>query len=124
MIDCVRSVQKQFSTTVQIRRRMIHLALLTAFIVSAGCSGGNDGPVRFPLAGTVTFDGKPVMDGEIFLQPDSAAGNSGPASIAGIRDSKYSIPVEQGVVGGPYLVKITAYEVPKGAQGRMALPLL
>lgn len=120
MSVCVTPASTQFCIPVQLVRHVLNLLLLAALLVGSGCSGASDGPVRFPISGAVTFDGKPVLDGEIFLQPDEKAGNSGPATIAGIRDSKYSVPLEQGIVGGPYLVKITAYEVPKGAAGPLA----
>lgn len=77
--------------------------------LALGCSGKSDEPVRYPITGTVTFDGAPIPVGEIFLQPDSDAGNSGPASSADILDSKYSLPKEFGVLGGPYIVRITGY---------------
>lgn len=120
MTACVTVAPTPISTPVQLIRRMITMALLAALVVSSGCSGSGDGPVRFPISGAVTFDGKPVLDGEIFFQPDEAAGNSGPATIAVIRESKYSVPLAQGVVGGGYVVKITAFEVPKGAAGPLA----
>lgn len=115
MIDCVKAAHRR------ITRRQLHtLALLAVPLVCSGCTGGSDEPVRFPISGAVTFDGKPVTDGEIFFQPDSAAGNSGPATTAGIRDSKYTVPIEQGVLGGPYIVKISAFQAPAGASGPMA----
>lgn len=120
MSDCATPASTHFCIPVQIVRHLLSSLLLAALLVSSGCSGASDGPVRFPISGAVTFDGKPVLDGEIFFQPDEKAGNSGPATVAGIRDSKYSVPVEQGVVGGPYVVKITAYEIPKGAAGPLA----
>lgn len=120
MTDGVKAAPKHISTPDQLLRLMIKIALTALFLVSSGCSGGSDGPTRFPISGAATFDGKPIMDGEIFFQPDESAGNSGPATIAGIRDSKYSVPLEQGIVGGPYIVKITAFEVPKGATGPLA----
>ncbi|MES2791165.1 MAG: hypothetical protein V4719_16240 [Planctomycetota bacterium] len=120
MTACVTVAPTPISSPVRLISRIINTALLAALVVSSGCWGGTDGPTRFPISGAVTFDGKPVLDGEIFFQPDEAAGNSGPATIAVVRDSKYSVPLAQGVVGGPYRVKITAFEVPKGATGPLA----
>ena len=119
MTVCVKPGRRSRRTLVRFIRNMVPMALTALLLVLAGCSGGNDGPARFPIAGSVNFDGKPVMDGEIFFQPDESAGNSGPASVAPIKNSEYSLPAELGLVGGPYLVKITAYEVPKNPTGPM-----
>ncbi len=75
------------------------LALLT------GCAT-DDG--RFTLSGNVTVDGEPVPSGDLILEPD--AGNKGPASMARIQDGKYSLPSEQGIVGGKYTVTIVAFD--------------
>lgn len=80
-----------------------------------GC-GGQDGPVRYTLEGSVTMsDGKPAPAGEIAFEPDSAAGNPGPGSMGQIAKGKYSLPKDQGVVGGKYIVTITPFDgVPFG----------
>lgn len=60
--------------------------------------------------------------GEIFFQPDSDAGNSGPASSATIVDSKYSLPKEFGTLGGAYKVSISGFAAPGGTStGPLAL---
>ena len=79
-------------------------------VSSLGC-GGTDGPVRYSISGTITMpDGKAVPAGEIALEPDSAAGNKGPGSMAQIKDGKYSLAKDQGVVGGKYVVTISAFD--------------
>lgn len=83
------------------------LTWLTAALLLCGCGGGMDGPTRYPVSGTVTFDGKPVPKGFITLTPNHAKGNSGPGGGGPIKDGTYSIPEEKGVVGGQYLIKIT-----------------
>ncbi len=67
--------------------------------------------VRYTLSGTITMpDGKPVPAGEINFEPDGQAGNKGPASMAQIRQGKYSLPKDQGVVGGKYIVRISPFD--------------
>lgn len=75
-----------------------------------GC-GGNDGPQKYTLSGNIKMaDGKPVPAGEISLEPDGEAGNKGPASMAQIMQGKYSLPKDQGVVGGKYIVTISPFD--------------
>ncbi|WP_437193600.1 hypothetical protein [Planctomicrobium sp. SH527] len=90
-------------------RPLFHWTGICSIAFVLGCSGNSDDPVRYPITGNVTFGGAPIPIGEIFLQPDSDAGNSGPASNSDIHDSKYSLPKEFGVLGGPYIVRITGY---------------
>ncbi|MFO0941691.1 MAG: hypothetical protein U0930_13115 [Pirellulales bacterium] len=78
-------------------------------VTAMGC--GQDGPVKFTVNGTIEMpDGKPVPAGEISFEPDGTAGNSGPGSMAQIKDGKYSLSREQGVVGGAYLVTISPFD--------------
>lgn len=76
----------------------------------SGCGGGGtDGPARYGLSGTVTYDGKPVPFGQMIFSPDTAAGNSGPQGFAEIRDGKYQTAEGKGTVGGPHVVQITGF---------------
>ena len=88
-------------------------ALVTIFLTGCGSSG--DGPPRYKLSGTANYKGQPIPVGEISFTPDSAAGNDGPGSVARIKDGKYQTEPDMGVVGGPYVVRITAFDgVPVG----------
>ena len=82
---------------------------MPALALLAGC-GGQSGPPRFDLSGTVTYDGKPVPAGYIVFEPETAAGNSGPGSQADIRDGKYSTLPGRGTIGGPHLVRIFGFD--------------
>lgn len=113
MNSCVPAASTQISIAVQNLRHAFKVAVLAGLVFTAGCWGGTDGPVRYPVSGGVTYDGQPVLDGEIVFTPD--VGNSGPATIAIIRESKYAVPVDRGIVGGKYVVTITAFQVPKGS---------
>ncbi len=80
--------------------------LLSSVVLLAGCAAKNDG--RFNLSGKVTVDGEPVPSGDLILEPD--AGNKGPSSMARIEDGAYTLPEEQGIVGGKYTVTIVAFD--------------
>tara|TARA_R110002095_G_scaffold142965_1_gene123815 strand:- start:26051 stop:26464 length:414 start_codon:yes stop_codon:yes gene_type:complete len=82
--------------------------ILMLILISFGCSQGEaDGPEKFALSGKVTFAGKPVPAGEVSLEPDSAKGNSGPASVAIIKQGEYATETGKGIIGGPYIVRIS-----------------
>ncbi|MEA1952421.1 MAG: hypothetical protein U9N87_13660 [Planctomycetota bacterium] len=70
----------------------------------AGC--GRDGPSRYEVSGTVTYDGQSVPGGRILFAPDSARGNTGPGSVAEIRNGRYHTRREKGFTGGPCVVTI------------------
>lgn len=55
-------------------------------------------------------DGKPVPAGELNFEPDSQAGNKGPASMTSIQNGKYSLPASQGILGGSYNVTILPFD--------------
>ena len=79
-------------------------------LMQAGC-GVQDGPERYKLSGSVTMsDGKPVPAGEINFEPDHLAGNTGPGSMAQIQKGQYTLPTDQGVVGGKYTVTISPFD--------------
>jgi hypothetical protein len=74
-------------------------------LLLAGC-GQRDytGPRRFPLTGTVTYDGQPVDWGSISFLPK--AGGDQRVSGGLIEKGTYTIPEEQGANAGPYRVEI------------------
>lgn len=75
------------------------------------CGCGQSGPVKYTVQGQIQMpDGKPVPAGEISFEPDGSSGNQGPGSMAQIRDGKYSLPRDQGVVGGSYTVVISPFD--------------
>lgn len=80
------------------------------FSLLAGCSGGTDGPPRFQVSGTVSFEGKPIPVGMIYFNPDTSRGNSGPGSAAEILNGKYQTPVGKGIIGGPTKVVIDGFD--------------
>jgi len=71
--------------------------------VASGC-GGEAGPKRYAVQGTVRLDGKPLRAGTIRFIP--RAPTKGPATVAPIADGAYSIPSHGGAVAGSHRVEI------------------
>ena len=86
--------------------------LVTSFVVAflvAGCGPGEE-PL-FDVAGTVTFDGKPVPIGTIYFEPDGSLGNDGPQGTAHIQDGKFDTAAGgTGVRGGAYIIRVQGYD--------------
>ncbi len=100
--------------------RMLRAATAARFVMLAvvlalsGCSGAS-GPTRYDLSGTVSYAGKPVPAGEVSLEPDGSRGNTGPGSMAEIKDGKYQTEPGKGILGGPYVVRIMGFDgIPAG----------
>ena len=77
-----------------------------ALAVCVGCGGSGDGR-QYDVSGTITHEGQPVPTGAVVFEPDASQGNSGPAGFAPIKDGKFDTREGQGVIGGPYVIKIS-----------------
>ncbi len=77
------------------------LALFSFFLL-IGC-GGESGPVRYHVTGTVTLDGEPLGQGTIFFVPqgDGMAGGS-----TEISNGAYEFRDDKGIAEGAYRVEI------------------
>jgi hypothetical protein len=74
----------------------------------AGC-----GDAGTHVTGTVSFDGKPVPAGKIYLIPDDTKGNSGGAGHANIVDGKFDTAAEGGKapeVAGAIVVGVEGFD--------------
>ncbi len=78
-------------------------------LVLVGCND-MDGPRRYRLSGSVTYDGKPVPAGIISLEPDTSLGNSGPGTLVEFTNGRYRTTRGKGTVGGPHLVRIVGHD--------------
>lgn len=84
-------------------RLLIGASLL--LFLNAGC-GGNDGPQRIAVSGTVTLDGTPMSFGLIrFIPRDEKAG---PGAMAQIVGGEYKFDTENGPVVGTHRIEIEA----------------
>lgn len=80
-----------------------------ALVLLIGCA--DDGPPRYHVSGTVTYQGAPVPHGSIVFQPDSTQGNSGPSGSATIEDGAFDTRVNgEPPIGGPQIVFIEAFD--------------
>lgn len=88
--------------------KALPVAWLSCALWFAGCAG-EEGPKTYRVAGTVTFDGKPIPQGMIVFTPDFSKQNDGTQGVAAIKDGKYDTHVSngQGVVGGPMKASVT-----------------
>jgi len=93
-------------------RRMATIQVIACWgvgICLVGCWGGNDGPGRFRVSGTVQYQDRPVPSGYVMFEPDASVGNQGPGAIAAIHQGRFITPPGKGVVGGPHTVKVVGY---------------
>ena len=81
--------------------------LLAAIVFLVGC-GPDDGLTRVRVFGSVTYQGKPVRDGQVRFCPESRA--AGPLSIAPLKEGKYAFDHHGGVPVGTHTIRIRAWD--------------
>jgi hypothetical protein len=112
-------------------QRSPHWLIRVGLVLSLGCAittvflsgcGGNRGPERVIVSGTVTYHGKPIAVGTIRFVP---AGTSGmPASGAFIENGTYRADGQGGVPVGTSKVEIDAFRpVSRPGQPAAVAPL-
>lgn len=115
------------------RQNVLHCCLSLAAslaLVCFGCGGGETGPQRYRVSGTVTYGGMPVPAGTIVFEPDASAGAKGPQGTARIEDGKFDTDTAdgRGVVGGTHIVRISGSKSPSEAKvdssGESVAPVL
>ena len=83
------------------------LLLLIAVLCAGGC--GKAGPKRYHLSGKVTWGGKPIPAGMIYIEPDLAAGTNGLQAYAIIQNGQYDTRNGgQGHSGGKSVLRVFA----------------
>lgn len=99
--------------TIDTRRHVATGVVVCMSLVATGLAGcgGPRGPQRYRLSGRVTFDGKPLPQGQISFDPVDSF-QFGDKRIGGgfapIRDGVYSTDVYgRGHLGGPHRIVIT-----------------
>lgn len=95
-----RTSERSVSASIRLRTalRLLVIVLLT------GCDA-NRGE-RNAVAGTVTFDEEPVVEGTITFVPIGET--KGPLVGGNIKDGRYEIPAGDGPAAGSYRVEISA----------------
>ena len=105
-----------FSSSFSTGLSVLSIAMLPAAIVlMAGC-GPDDGLQRVRMHGRVTYQGEPVMDGQIRFSPEPDT--EGPLSIAKVVGGKYTYDAQGGVPAGTHRIRIRAWDpnlpIPQG----------
>ena len=92
------------------RTKLSAIGLTIACMSGAmGCGAGKlDGPTRFDLSGTATYETQPIPFGTIMIAPDTKQNNNGPMGVADIRDGHYQMRKGMGHIGGPQVLTIYA----------------
>ncbi|MBA2113781.1 hypothetical protein [Bremerella alba] len=80
--------------------------MVLAGLMLLGCSGATDGPQRYEVSGSATYKGEPIPFGRILLEPDATQGNTGPGSVAEIKNGWYVTRPNSGHTGGSFRVTI------------------
>lgn len=90
----------------------IPLRLAACLLCVLSLTGCGRGSKLQNVTGKATFAGKPIAYGTIEFIPDIGRGTRGPAGTAEIINGDFSTlkPNGRGVVDGPHLVQLTAYE--------------
>lgn len=96
-------------------------AAAVAAALVCGCGGGEE-PLH-DVTGTVTYDGKAVPAGVVYLDPDAATG--GRQGFANIRDGKFDTADKgRGVRGGGgYVIRVTGFDGRPVSEGPLGKPL-
>ena len=84
----------------------IQLSFSVLALITAGCGGGGSdypGEQRYPVSGTVTFQGEPVTGGTISLVADDEKLNPSGASI---ENGEFTIPEVKGPNKGAYRIQV------------------
>lgn len=79
------------------------LCLATCWLLMV-CGCGSGGDARQRVTGTVALDGQPVANASISFQPTGK--NQGPSAGGVVKDGRFELPAEAGVLPGEYLVMI------------------
>lgn len=92
----------------QIRNPKSQIRWILLSLLVAGC--GSSGPDRYNVSGMVTYAGQPIPKGEIVFEPDPQRGNQGPQGRAPINGGKFASVEGRGVIAGPVIARVFAYD--------------
>lgn len=96
--------------SIRLKWQMVAVCVAWAPLLLSGCSRDNS-PVRYAVAGNVTFAGKPVPAGSILFSPELANEQGNVAGFATIKNGKYDTSDGgKGVVGGRQIVTISGFD--------------
>jgi hypothetical protein len=83
--------------------------VLCGWAVLSGCAA--KGPTLHAVAGTVTFNGRPVPFGKIYFNPDPRTNPDSPQGFADITDGQYdTAQAGRGTPGGAFTARIEGFD--------------
>ena len=86
--------------------RSVHLLFCILFLVGiVGCGGAQPASVT----GNVSYLGATVENGSLRFYPKTK--ESGRGATAAINEGKFEIPLEKGLLAGPYIVSVNAQKM-------------
>jgi hypothetical protein len=100
-------------------RKVLIAIMMPMLMLSYGC-GGDPSLETAELSGTVTFEGKPLPEGEIRFVP--IKDTQGPACAGDIRQGIYKITARGGITVGTHRVEIRAMRDIPGSQSLPDIP--
>ena len=105
--DHVMAMLKNHRQPLRVRRPAVWVAIGGWCVVAmlAGCSRGPS-LERFPVAGTVTHDGRPVPRGSVWFEPTASVGTIAATGFALIENGSYRTPPDTSPGKGLYRVRI------------------
>jgi len=87
------------------------LCTLSLCLTLTGCGGDT----LQGFSGSVTHGGAPLEKGVVIFTPDATKGNlMGASTIASIQNGRYELPVDQGISGGWYEIRVEVTEWVEG----------
>ena len=96
-------------------------ALALGLALLAGCAAEEK---LYDVSGTVTYDGKPIPAGMVYLDPDPSKGTSGMQGFAPIKDGRFDTAVEgRGIRGGAYVIRVAGHDGVVGNENPWGRPL-
>jgi len=94
-----------------IRKTVLSLwAAIPVVVAVVGCGDSGGLPRRYPVSGTVTYNGKPLERGNINFAPDDAKGRAAGGTISNGRYSLTTQDPDDGALPGKYRVSVVAKE--------------
>jgi len=98
------------------------LLIAASFAMTTGC--GKPPPKRYQLSGKITWAGKPIPAGMLYIEPDLAAGTNGLQGYAIIEKGEYDTRKGgQGHSGGKSVLRIFAGDGVVSGEATMGKPL-
>ncbi len=96
------------------------VAVAAALAGAAGCGGQK----LEDVAGTVTYDGKPLPAGVVWFDPVGSHGMETPQGYGTVRDGRFdTADGGRGVRAGPYLVRIEGFDGKPAGEFPLGKPL-